>query len=253
MKEVEKVALINIVKESKNFEEAIEKINQVKPNLTQEIFCPQKSFLKSIEETLINFINDHILWLELKVNFVALYEGNDYSERYENDKRYISKAFYSGSLEQDTLISILERKEDLKDKLKNFFENFHEYTKLYILESLEEDFEFAREKEVKKFTLYKYNTAIPFTIHYGKSNFIEPLHTLKKITKIIEIYEREKIFVFVPIFSFLFSFASNMFLFFFIEKISDFYGPKEVIEITQISTIRKFYGILLEGKIKETF
>lgn len=244
MKEIEKVALINIVKESKNFEEAIEKINQVKPNLTQEIFCPQKSFLKSIEETLINFINDHILWLELKVNFVALYEGNDYSERYENDKRYISKAFYSGSLEQDTLISILERKEDLKDKLKNFFENFHEYTKLYILESLEEDFEFAREKEVKKFTLYKYNTAIPFTIY---------LHTLKKITKIIEIYEREEIFVFVPIFSFLFSFASNMFLFSFIEKISDFYGPKEDIEITQISTIRKFYGILLEGKIKETF
>lgn len=244
MKEVEKVDLINIVKESKNFEEAIEKINQVKPNLTQEIFRPQKSFLKSIEETLINFINDHILWLELKVNFVALYEGNDYSERYENDKRYISKAFYSGSLEQDTLISILERKEDLKDKLKNFFENFHEYTKLYILESLEEDFEFAREKEVKKFTLYKYNTAIPFTIH---------LHTLKKITKIIEIYEREEIFVFVPIFSFLFSFASNMFLFSFIEKISDFYGPKEDIEITQISTIRKFYGILLEGKIKETF
>lgn len=244
MKEVEKVALINIVKESKNFEEAIEKINQVKPNLTQEIFCPQKSFLKSIEETLINFINDHILWLELKVNFVALYEGNDYSERYENDKRYISKAFYSGSLEQDTLISILERKEDLKDKLKNFFENFHEYTKLYILESLEEDFEFAREKEVKKFTLYKYNTAIPFTIH---------LHTLKKITKFIEIYEREEIFVFVPIFSFLFSFASNMFLFSFIEKISDFYEPKEDIEITQISTIRKFYGILLEGKIKETF
>lgn len=244
MKEVEKVALINIVKESKNFEEAIEKINQVKPNLTQEIFRPQKSFLKSIEETLINFINDHILWLELKVNFVALYEGNDYTERYENDKRSISKAFYSGSLEQDTLISILERKEDLKDKLKNFFENFHEYTKLYILESLEEDFEFAREKEVKKFTLYKYNTAIPFTIH---------LHTLKKITKIIEIYEREEIFVFVPIFSFLFSFASNMFLFSFIEKISDFYGPKEDIEITQISTIRKFYGILLEGKIKETF
>ena len=244
MKEVEKVALINIVKESKNFEEAIEKINQVKPNLTQEIFCPQKSFLKSIEETLINFINDHILWLELKVNFAALYEGNDYSERYENDKRYISKAFYSGSLEQDTLISILERKEDLKDKLKNFFENFHEYTKLHILESLEEDFEFAREKEVKKFTLYKYNTAIPFTIH---------LHTLKKITKFIEIYEREEIFVFVPIFSFLFSFASNMFLFSFIEKISDFYGPKEDIEITQISTIRKFYGILLEGKIKETF
>lgn len=253
MKEVEKVALINIVKESKNFEEAIEKINQVKPNLTQEIFCPQKSFLKSIEETLINFINDHILWLEPKVNFVALYEENDYSERYENDKRYISKAFYSGSLEQDTLISILEGKEDLKDKLKNFFENFHEYTKLYILESLEEDFEFAREKEVKKFTLYKYNTSISFTIH---------LHTLKKITKIIEIYEREKIFeiyerekifVFVPIFSFLFSFASNMFLFSFIEKISDFYGPKENIEIIQISTIRKFYGILLEGKIKETF
>lgn len=49
--EVEKVALINIVKESKNFEEAIEKINQVKPNLTQENFCPQKNFLKSIEET----------------------------------------------------------------------------------------------------------------------------------------------------------------------------------------------------------
>lgn len=244
MKEVEKVALINLVKESKNFEEVIEKINQVKPNLTQEIFCPQKSFLKSIEETLINFINDHVLLLELKVNFVALYEGNDYTERYENDKRSISKAFYSGSLEQDTLISILERKEDLKDKLKNFFENFHEYTKLYILESLEEDFEFAREKEVKKFTLYKYNTTIPFTIH---------LHTLKKITKIIEIYEREKIFVFVPIFSFLFSFVSNMFLFSFIEKISDFYGPKGDIEITQISTIRKFYGILLEGKIKETF
>lgn len=244
MKEVEKVALINIVKESKNFEEAIEKINQVKPNLTQEIFCPQKSFLKSIEETLINFINDHVLWLKLKMNFVALYEGNDYSERYENDKRYISKAFYSGSLEQDTLISIVERKEDLKGKLKNFFENFCEYTKLYILESLEEDFEFAREKEVKKFTLYKYNTAIPFTIH---------LHTLKKITKIIEIYEREEIFVFVPIFSFLSSFASNMFLFSFIERISDFYGPKENIEITQISTIRKFYGILLEGKIKETF
>jgi hypothetical protein len=44
-----------------------------------------------------------------------------------------------------------------------------------------------------------------------------------------------------------------MFLFSFIEKISDFYRPKENIEITQISTIRKFYGILLEGKIKETF